>query len=63
MDEVGGVSNTRSCLRLHYEQWLALVDALEATATEAQRESAQDVVQGNAPRLWINAIEARDEAL
>lgn len=49
-------------LPFRLDEWLTVLDALEADASERQRETAQDVVQRHAPRGWLAAVEARDDA-
>lgn len=49
-------------LTFRYDDWLCVLDALESDATETQREAAQDSIQRRAPRGWIAAVEARDDA-
>lgn len=49
-------------LTFRYDGWLCVLDALESDATEAQREAAQDVIQRRAPRGWLVAVAARDDA-
>lgn len=45
---------------LGYDDWLAVLDALETDATHQQRERAQDVLQRTAPYPWLEAVERRD---
>lgn len=46
--------------RFDFDQWVAVLDALEDTATVKQREDAQDILQRNAPYDWLAAAEARE---
>lgn len=45
---------------LTYDDWATLLDALEADASDEQRDRAQDTIQRRAPRSWLDAVEARD---
>jgi len=49
-------------LPFRFDEWLTVLDALEADASERQRETAQDVIQRHAPRGWLAAVEDRDNA-
>lgn len=49
-------------LTFRYDDWLTVLDALEADATEHQRDAAQDVLHRRAPRGWLATVEARDNA-
>lgn len=45
---------------LAYDDWVLVLDALEPNATTEQRDAAQDALQRNAPRLWLEDLEQRD---
>ena len=47
---------------MSYDAWQAILDALEGDATTRQREHAQDLMQCDAPRAWIDRAEERDNA-
>lgn len=49
-------------LTMTYDEWQAVLDALEVGANHAQVEVAQDTLHRRAPRPWIDAAERRDEA-
>lgn len=46
---------------LNYDDWLAVLDALEPDASEVVRERAQDVLNRHAPQPWLRAAEVREQ--
>lgn len=50
-------TSTPAWLSLTRTEFETVLAALEADATEAAREEAQDVLQSQAPRLWLQDLE------